>query len=62
MSEVPVSERPVSEKPVSETSASTRGRPFAMKNLSIAGRASSPVAKAGITVSPRASIAAITPS
>ena len=34
----------------------------AMKNFSMAGRASSPLAKAGITRRPRASKAAITPS
>jgi hypothetical protein len=38
------------------------GRPSGMKKRSIAGRASRPVAKAGITRRPRASSAAITPS
>ena len=36
--------------------------PFLKKNFSIAGRASRPVAKAGMTCRPRASSAAITPS
>jgi hypothetical protein len=46
---------PTSEKPVSETTASTVARPSCMKKRSMAGRASSPAAKAGTTRRPRAS-------
>ena len=53
---------PTSEKPVNETMASIRGRPSRMKYFSMAGRESSPLAKAGMTRMPRASRQAITPS